>query len=92
VSRAEPLPRNATRVRLVLDPVADSVVQRALERSIRHAIGDPAAVVGYCSTDDGEDLVITVKQEHGTWWTIDRRLQRHLHPALAREHAAQGRR
>ena len=62
------LPRNATRVRLELPEVDHTVVQRELERGIRAAIGDPAAVVGWYSTGDGEDFIITVKQEHVTWW------------------------
>lgn len=67
---ATPLPRDATRVRLVIGPVTDHVVQAALELGIRRAIGDPEAVVGYYSAASGEDLVITVRQAHGTWWAM----------------------
>lgn len=65
-----PLPRNANRVRLELPEVDHAIVQRALEYGIRHAIGDQAAVVTWYSAGDGEDFVITVKQEAGTWWTM----------------------
>lgn len=64
------VPRNATRVRLELPATDDTVVRRALEYGIRRAIGDPAAVVNWYAAADGEDLVITVKQAHGTWWTM----------------------
>jgi hypothetical protein len=67
---AEALPRNATRVRLTLPEVDNAVVQRALEQGIRTAIGDPSAVIGWYSTADGEDLVVTVKQEAGEWWAM----------------------
>jgi hypothetical protein len=70
---APPLPRDATRVRLVIDPVAGHVVQAALELGIRRAVGDPKAVIGYYSAasgEDGEDLVITVRQAHGSWWAM----------------------
>jgi hypothetical protein len=64
------LPRNATRVTLELPEIDHAVVQRALERGIRHATRDPAAVVSWYPADDGEDFVIIVKQEHATWWTM----------------------
>jgi hypothetical protein len=62
--------QNVTRVRLDLPESDPAVVQRALERGIRMAVGDPAAVVDWYQADDGEDYVITVKQEHATWWTM----------------------
>jgi hypothetical protein len=66
----EALPRNANRVRLELPAVDHAIVQRALERGIRSATGDPSAAIGWYPTDDGEDFVIIVKQEHATWWTM----------------------
>lgn len=63
------VPRNATRVRLELPEIADHVVKSALESAIRHAIGDQAAVVDWYHV--GEDgAVITVTQEHASWWTM----------------------
>jgi hypothetical protein len=64
------VPRTATRVRLVLPELDHAVVQRALEHGIRHAIEDPAAVVDWYPADGGEGAVITVKQQHATWWTM----------------------
>jgi hypothetical protein len=63
------MPRNATRVRLELPALDYAAVQSALERGIRTAIGDPAAVIDWYPVDDEGDYVITVKQVHGTWWT-----------------------
>lgn len=63
---AQPLPRDATRLRVLLPSRAGT--ERAIERAVRDSVGDPNAEVRWYQADVEGDLVIVVKQAHGTWW------------------------
>lgn len=60
------LPRNATQIRVHLPGRED--VERAIESAIQLAIGDYDAKVTYRLVNEEGDMVIVVKQAHGTWW------------------------